>query len=135
MEILPEPIWQITLVNVGLPYFGYFLGLLFLHLAFHGAGRPSFAQRWAIGLPVGLIICSSFLGVLGEIEQPSWGSLLFITGFAMEQGVLVDLAITHYIRTMGGPPDRQTPLAILEERYARGEIDREEFEQKKQDLT
>ncbi len=29
---------------------------------------------------------------------------------------------------------RQTPLDILRQRYARGEIDREEFEQKKKDL-
>ncbi len=28
----------------------------------------------------------------------------------------------------------KTPLQILEERYARGEIDREEYEQKKKDL-
>lgn len=33
-----------------------------------------------------------------------------------------------------GTPTSNTPLQILEERYARGEIDREEFEQKKQDL-
>lgn len=29
----------------------------------------------------------------------------------------------------------KTPLQIVEERYARGEIDREEFEQKKRDLS
>ena len=33
------------------------------------------------------------------------------------------------------PPATKTPLQILEERYARGEIDRDEFEQKKRDLT
>ena len=32
-----------------------------------------------------------------------------------------------------GPRER-TPLEILRERYARGEIDREEFEQKRRDL-
>jgi len=34
----------------------------------------------------------------------------------------------------GGSPRDKTPLAILQERYARGEIDREEYEQKRQDL-
>jgi len=33
-----------------------------------------------------------------------------------------------------GGPERQTPLQILESRYARGEIDREEFLQRKADL-
>jgi putative membrane protein len=32
------------------------------------------------------------------------------------------------------PPRDKTPLEIVQERYARGEIDREEYEQKKRDL-
>ena len=36
----------------------------------------------------------------------------------------------------GGASSRdKTPLQILQERYARGEIDREEYEQKRQDLV
>lgn len=58
---------------------------------------------------------------------------------------LVILAIIALIRWLsadwgalrGGPPapPRKTALEILEERYAKGEIDREEFQRKKQDLT
>lgn len=33
------------------------------------------------------------------------------------------------------PGPRSNGLAILEERYAKGEIDREEYQQKKRDLT
>ncbi|MBU6488509.1 SHOCT domain-containing protein [Paraburkholderia tagetis] len=32
------------------------------------------------------------------------------------------------------PPRDKTPLEIVQERYARGEINREEYEQKKRDL-
>jgi putative membrane protein len=35
----------------------------------------------------------------------------------------------------GGRASEKTALQILEERYARGEIGREEFEQKKRDLS
>lgn len=35
----------------------------------------------------------------------------------------------------GASPRDRTPLAILQERYARGEIDREEYEQKRRDLA
>jgi putative membrane protein len=34
----------------------------------------------------------------------------------------------------GGSPRDKTPLEILQERYARGEIEREEYEQMRQDL-
>lgn len=34
----------------------------------------------------------------------------------------------------GGTPWGRTPLEILQERYARGEIEREEFEKKRHDL-
>jgi len=46
------------------------------------------------------------------------------------------LAIVKWLMTgPGGQQTTKTPLQILEERYARGEIDRDEFEQKKRDLT
>lgn len=48
------------------------------------------------------------------------------------------LLVVWFVRQFGGGAraerEEKTPLEILKERYARGEIDREEFEQKKKDL-
>ena len=51
-------------------------------------------------------------------------------------GVVIALIVLA-VRSMGGNAAKegdQTPLQILKERYARGEIGQDEFEQKKRDL-
>lgn len=48
--------------------------------------------------------------------------------------LLVALAILYGIRGRNGKPGR-TALDILEARYARGEIDRDEFLKRRADLT
>lgn len=55
-----------------------------------------------------------------------WG--LIILGIA----ALIRLLLTQSSPVRG--PRNKTPLEIVQERYARGEIDREEYEQKKRDL-
>lgn len=71
-----------------------------------------------------------------------WGHMLF-GGLMMLVfwGVIV-LLIVLGVRWLGreperngGTPSRQTPLEILEERFARGEIDQEEFEQRRRMLS
>ncbi len=54
--------------------------------------------------------------------------------------VLVILGIAALVRWLGTgssgrrEAERKTPLEIIQERYARGEIKREEYEQKRRDL-
>ena len=54
--------------------------------------------------------------------------------------VLVILGIVVLVRRVGGssassgPPLPKTALDILKERYARGEIDKQEFDKRKRDL-
>lgn len=56
--------------------------------------------------------------------------------------VLVILGIVILVKWIAGgsssaspPPPAKTALDILKERYARGEIDKQEFEEKKRDLS
>ena len=75
---------------------------------------------------------------------PQWGMMGGYGGFGMIIWVVVLIAIvaliawlvrspsshgTHYL-----PPRRSSGLDVLEERYARGEINREEYLQKKKDI-
>ena len=49
--------------------------------------------------------------------------------------VIVALALgIRWLVNQGRPPSSDTALTILRERYARGEINKEEFEAKKRDL-
>lgn len=48
--------------------------------------------------------------------------------------ILLVAGIVYALRGRNGPPDRSA-LDILETRYARGEIDREEFLKRRADLT
>lgn len=70
-----------------------------------------------------------------------WWGMGFGMVFMLLFWGLIILGITVLIRWLltQSPPNRQsrdkTPLEILQERYARGEIEREEYEQKKRDLN
>ena len=48
--------------------------------------------------------------------------------------LLVWFVVTLARRSDGAPNGRKSAREILDERYARGEIDREEYEQKRADL-
>jgi putative membrane protein len=67
-----------------------------------------------------------------------WGGALLMLLFwvLLVAGVIV---LLRRLRARDLGPDNEVPqktaLDILEERYARGEIDREEFEQKRRDLA
>lgn len=60
------------------------------------------------------------------------GGLLMVVFWGVIIGVIV--LIVRWLVALGGPsghPHRQSPLEVLQERYARGEIDKEEYEERK----
>ncbi|MFP4622072.1 MAG: SHOCT domain-containing protein [Bacteroidales bacterium] len=60
-----------------------------------------------------------------------WGWIIGLVLIALIVWLVVK---TTSQQTGGTPTSEKSPLDILKERYARGEIDKEEFEERKKDL-
>ncbi len=73
-----------------------------------------------------------------------WGGMFFGPFFGLLMLALVIVVVVLIVRWIGGPmhhpapphhaPPVRTPLDILKERFARGEIDKEEFEERRRVL-
>ncbi len=69
-----------------------------------------------------------------------WGNQGFMGGFMWIFWIAIIVGIFFLVKWIvmqsrpGGQQQGESSLEILKKRYARGEIDKEEFEQKKKDL-
>lgn len=74
----------------------------------------------------------------GFAHEYSWGWVLFGTLHMLAFWVLVIGGIWLLVRLLASGGERarreKTPIDILKERYARGEIDKAEYEQRRADL-
>jgi len=69
------------------------------------------------------------------IEGHGWGmSWVWLVGFILFVIIIwiIVKSINQYNKSNGA--GNKTPIDILKERYAKGEIDKQEFEEKKRDL-
>ncbi len=67
-----------------------------------------------------------------------WGFLALVFWILVLVGIFILfrwILRTMRVSSQPGPVRKETELDILKGRYARGEIDKEEFEQKKKDLS
>jgi len=78
----------------------------------------AYGQSWGWG----------FWGMLGMVQMLLWWILLIL-------GIAVLVRLLAAGRKETSPRGEDWALDILRERYARGEIDKEEFEQKSCDLA
>lgn len=73
----------------------------------------------------------------GQGWGPGWGflGLMHVAWWALV--ILGFVALVRWVSRRGahGVPQEDRALAILRERYARGEIDKAEFEERKRDLA
>jgi putative membrane protein len=83
------------------------------------------------------------LGAQGMHGQGTWGwdhMMSWEGGIAMWVALLLVVALVIYLALRGIGAGRfredsgETPLSILQKRYARGEISKEEYEAKRRDL-
>lgn len=73
-----------------------------------------------------------------EMTWHGWGGHMF-GWWGLILGVILIASIIYFVFRSSEPTDLpgssdQSPLEILERRYAEGEIDREEFQRRKEDL-
>ena len=80
-------------------------------------------------------------GGYGHMWDGGWlGMGIGMIGMLLFWGLII-LGIAVLVKWLagaqaaGGAPPAKSALDIVKERYARGEIDKEEFEQKKRDLS
>ena len=78
--------------------------------------------------------------MFGDSSHMSWGWTTFGAVHMLLFWIVLTLAIVVLIKALGrerpapGRTAEKSALDILKERYARGEIDKQEFEQKRADL-
>jgi putative membrane protein len=74
-------------------------------------------------------------GIIGYDMMYGYNWIFMLFGILLIVGIVL-LAVWLFRQSGTGPGHgrEETPLEILKKRYAKGEIDKEEFEQKKRDL-
>lgn len=73
---------------------------------------------------------------MGAMGGEGWGWGMGGLSMLLFWGLIIVAVVwaVKWFATGNAAPRSSTPLEVLKERYARGEIDKKEFEQKKRDL-
>jgi len=112
-----------------------------------GGALAAIGGGTALGGGAGLLLAQSYHdfhgygGGMGGMGILYWVGALLGLLFALALLILIAAVIWRLVRredgegAAGAEAPAASPLEVLEHRYARGEIDREEYRQKRDDLT
>ena len=91
--------------------------------------RETFSRWWGDGYATGP-------GMMGWGYGMGWFGMIMMAAFWIAVIIAIIFLIRWLVLSGGGrrPPPEDTALEILKKRYARGEINKQEFEEKKKDL-
>lgn len=88
MNAMTENAWVINMLQVGIPFAAYFVGIIVRKMTLPGLNSPSLGCQMLLGVPVSLVIVSPLLAIFGEaVHNPS--AYLLTVGIIMEHGMLV----------------------------------------------
>lgn len=80
--------WIINMLQVGVPFIAFFVGIIVRKTALAGPNSPSLRCQLLLGVPVSLVIVSPLLAVFGQAIHDASAYLLTV-GIIMEHGMLV----------------------------------------------
>jgi hypothetical protein len=87
-----------NILTWGLPFIAFYGAMTLRHFAFRSANSLTFLQRVSVSLPASFILIAAFNALLGEIGHPSYPSVFFVTGFVMEQALLIELGLSAWLK-------------------------------------
>ncbi len=79
----------INLVNIGVPFLAYFVGIVIRKVALPGKDSPPLTKQLLLGIPISLVIVAPSLAILKNTITTDLGTYLLTVGVIMANGMLV----------------------------------------------
>jgi hypothetical protein len=92
----------INLLQVGVPFAAFFLGIVIRKFALPGKNSPSLACQFLLGVPVSLVIVSPLLNIFSQHQMAPY---LATVGLVIEHGMLVMETVTKWFKDLPDQPN------------------------------
>ena len=99
MPNITDSAWVINMLQVGVPFAAFFVGIIVRKMALPSPKSPSLRSQMLLGVPVSLVIVSPLLTVFGEAIH-NLSAYLLTVGIIMEHGMLVTETAAEHLRNL-----------------------------------